>query len=269
MLMKISLCQIHLEAGSVQQNLIRARQALAEAIRQGGQLALLPELWASGYDLSQASHLATFTPEILAELVEISHQANLAIGGSLLESATEGIFNTFSLVQPATPTISYRKIHLFRLMDEHLWLSPGHQAVMAPIADYQAGLSICYDLRFPELYRTYALHGANLFLISAEWPLRRIEHWNTLLRARAIENQAFLAAVNTVGKDRGFTYGGSSAVISPWGETLLQAPFDAEAVLTVELDDSQMDAVRNHMPVFSDRRPDVYKKPPVNHPNET
>jgi len=257
--MKITLCQINLQAGDVQHNLTKAREALTEAIAQGSQLALLPELWPSGYDLPNAVTQSQYTPEILAELAEISHQNNLTIGGSLLESAESKVFNTFSLIQPAIPAVSYRKIHLFRLVDEHQWLSPGQQVAQTPVEDFQAGISICYDLRFPELYRSYALSGVNLFLISAEWPVRRIDHWNTLLRARAIENQSFMIAVNTVGKSGSATYGGSSAVISPWGETLLQAPFDAEAVLSCEIEFSQLATVRAHMPVFSDRRPDLYK----------
>jgi omega-amidase len=266
--MKITLCQINLQAGNIQHNLTRAREAIAEAVTHGSQLALLPELWPSGFDLSDSVSQSLDSPKILAELAEISEQNNLSIGGSLLEYSQNKVFNTFWLIQPQAVLIAYRKIHLFRLMEEHLWLAPGQQTVMARVGDYQAGLSICYDLRFPELYRSYALSGTNMFLLSAEWPVRRIDHWNTLIRARAIDNQSFMIATNTVGKSGSATYGGSSAVISPWGETLLKAPSDAEAVLTCEIDLSQLAAVRAHMPVFSDRRPDLYD-PSSNFPNET
>ena len=92
----------------------------------------------------------------------------------------------------------YRKVHLFRLLDEQDWLAPGEALSLAPTPWGAVGLSICYDLRFPELYRPYAAAGARLILVVAEWPERRISHWGKLLQARAIENQAFMAGVNKV-----------------------------------------------------------------------
>lgn len=259
---KVSLCQIHIQPAEIDQNLSRALQALEEAVQQGGNLALLPELWSSGYDLPHSAAQARRSPEILALLAHFSQEHRIAIGGSLLEQVGSQVFNIFTLFQPDQPPVKYRKIHLFRLMDEDAWLAPGNEPVTADFGGLKTGLSICYDLRFPELYRLYALQQVQLFLISAEWPTRRVEHWRTLLRARAIENQAFVAAVNTVGNSGGATYGGSSAVISPWGEALIEAPADEEAVLTVELDLQQLADVRRFMPVFSDRRPEIYSRPP-------
>lgn len=261
-MLKISLCQIHIQPGDIDQNLHCALQALEDAVRQGGNLALLPELWSSGYDLPNAAAQAGRSPEILAHWALFSQEHGIAIGGSLLEQVGSQVFNTFTLIQPDQPAIQYRKIHLFGLMDEDAWLTPGNEPVTTDLHGLKAGLSICYDLRFPELYRLYALQQVQIFLVSAEWPARRIEHWRTLLRARAIENQAFAAAVNTVGSSGGAVYGGNSAVISPWGETLIEAPADAEAVLTAELDFQQLADVRKFMPVFSDRRPEIYSRPP-------
>ena len=261
MLMKITLGQIHLQAGNIEHNLDRARQGLEEAASQGGELVLLPELWSSGYDLSNARFLSAATPAILSELQAISQTHQLRIGGSLLQQEDELVFNSFFLVQPNLPSVVYRKVHLFQQMDEHQWLSPGNHLVTTNFNGLKAGLGICYDLRFPEFFRSYALHGIELFLLCAEWPVRRINHWNTLLRARAIENQGFLAAVNAVGTSGNVEYGGCSAVISPWGETLLQASADHEDVITCEIDPAQIARVRSHLPVFSDRRPEVYKKP--------
>jgi predicted amidohydrolase len=261
--MKISLCQINIQAGNIQHNHAIARLALIEAVQQGGHLAILPELWSSGYDLSKAILQSRSSPEILADLTDLSNQYKISIGGSLLEQATNQLFNTFTLLRPDTQPVSYQKTHLFRLVDEHRWLSPGHRTVMTDLGDFKVGLSICYDLRFPELYRGYALSGVNLFLICAEWPTRRIEHWNTLLRARAIENQSFVVAVNTVGISGSATYGGSSVVISPWGETILQASATEEEIITCDIDPLQLTNVRTHLPVFSDRRPEVYEFPPA------
>lgn len=267
--MKITLCQINLQAGEVRHNLARARQALGEAVHQGSDLALLPELWSSGYDLPKAHLAAVSSPAILEELSAFSHQNQLSIGGSLLEAEGQDFYNTFTLLQPTATPVAYRKTHLFRLMDEHQYLKAGNQLINTPLGPFQAGLSICYDLRFPELYRAYALHGVNLFLICAEWPASRLDHWQGLLRARAIENQAFVAAVNTVGPSGLASYGGCSLVISPWGEILLQASTTAEAILSCELDFDQLARVRGHLSVFSDRRPELYERPPTSLPEST
>lgn len=122
----------------------------------------------------------------------------------------------------------------------------------------ETGLAICYDLRFPEMFRRYALDGVQTMIISAEWPLQRIEHWQTLLRARAIENQCFVIAANCVGQCGGENFGGRSAVISPWGEVLVEGQSDQPELLTVTFDTGQVDEVRRRIPVLIDRRPDLY-----------
>ena len=121
-----------------------------------------------------------------------------------------------------------------------------------------AGLAICYDLRFPELFRRYAVRDkAKLILICAEWPQARVNHWRALLQARAIENQCFVAATNSCGKTGGTVFGGNSMIIDPWGEIIAEAGAD-EALVTGEIDLSEVDRVRQTIPVFEDRRPEVY-----------
>jgi predicted amidohydrolase len=118
-------------------------------------------------------------------------------------------------------------------------------------------LAICYDLRFPELFRGYALGGARLIVIPAQWPAPRIDHWRTLLRARAIENQCFVAGCNRVGTDPDNTFGGASAVIGPWGELLVEGG-DQAALLVARITPAKVDEARRRIPVLSDRRPDRY-----------
>ena len=130
----------------------------------------------------------------------------------------------------------YRKIHLFRLFDEHKWLGEGEAPTMMDLPWGRAGLSICYDLRFPELFRRYAVeHGAELILICAEWPLVRVEHWRALLIARAIENQCFVAATNSCGDTGGTVFGGHSMIVDPWGAVIAEAGED-ESLVTAEVD---------------------------------
>ena len=151
----------------------------------------------------------------------------------------------------------YRKIHRFRLLQEEKWLEAGDQLVLAQTPWGKVGLSICYDLRFPEMFRPYFIAGAKLILVVAEWPERRIGHWTKLLQARAIENQAFFAGVNKVGFSQGVKLGGCSAIIDPWGIPIIEGD-DDEALLTAQIDTHESDKARRYIPVLRDRQPAIY-----------
>jgi predicted amidohydrolase len=184
----------------------------------------------------------------------------ICIGSSLLEAKDGEAFNTFVLFGKDGDNLGvYRKIHRFRLLQEEKWLGAGDALVMAGTPWGPLGLATCYDLRFPEMFRPYAMAGTRLTLIVAEWPQRRVSHWRKLLEARAIENQMFVAGVNKVGVSQGVKLGGCSAVIDPWGEPVV-AGEDDEALLTVQLDLHEADKARKHIPVFQDRRPEVYQQ---------
>jgi omega-amidase len=118
-------------------------------------------------------------------------------------------------------------------------------------------LAICYDLRFPELFRSYATRGAGVILLPSEWPHPRLEHWRTLVQARAIENQCFLVACNRVGADRNSQFCGHSLIVDPWGTTLVEGGEDGELLLAT-LDLTAVAAVRERMTVLRDRRPELY-----------
>ncbi len=200
----ISLAQMDVVVGKPERNLVEARRMAAEAAKRDSELLLLPELWGSGYDLERATFHATRLDEgLFAEMGRMAREHGMWVGGSLLgyEAEPEGRpRNVFALYAPdGTLAYHYAKLHLFRLMDEDQWLGAGTRATLAKLPWGTAGLSICYDLRFPELFRGYALAGVRLILLPAEWPHPRLEHWRTLLRARAIENQCFVAACNRVG----------------------------------------------------------------------
>ena len=141
----------------------------------------------------------------------------------MLELREGRVFNTFALFDARGETRAvYRKVHLFQLMGEQRWLTPGDCVVVAGLDWGKAGLAICYDLRFPELFRRCALEGASLLLVPAAWPKARVAHWQTLLRARAIENQYFVAGCNCVGAAKRETFGGRSAVVDPGGALLVE-----------------------------------------------
>lgn len=257
---QISLGQMDVLLGKPDENYARMSAWVAEASRLGSDLILFPELWSTGYDLENWGKYATPVEDgLFGRLRGLAKQHHISLGGSLLERRGDQAFNTFVLIGSDGNLLGlYRKVHLFRLMDEEKWLAAGDELVVAEAVWGRTGLGICYDLRFPEMFRYYGLRGAELILIPAEWPSRRIQHWSTLLRARAIENQVFIAAVNRVGESKGEVFGGHSALINPWGEALAEGNEVDEALLTAEIDLKEVDRVRQHIPVFGDRRADVY-----------
>jgi len=253
---KISLVQMQIRSGQVEANLQHALEIIQAGLAAGSHLVLLPELWSSGYDLENARVHAQATPRIWRELDRLAAEHGCAIGGSLLAEKDGAIYNSFRWHSPAVGSSdAYQKIHLFRLMAEDRWLTGGDHLQSVETAWGKTGLAVCYDLRFPELFRRYALSGACAVALSAEWPLRRVLHWSTLLRARAIENQMFVFAANAVGLSGAETFGGSSAVITPWGETLVEGGQQEEELLTAEIDPAAVEQARAFLPILRDRHP--------------
>lgn len=256
----ISLGQMDVALGQPERNLETVRALAAEAAARGSDVLLLPELWSSGYDLERAAEYAAPVGEgIFAAVAGLAREYHLYIAGSsLAQMAGGGVGNTAVLVDPQGRTLaSYNKVHLFRLMDEEKYLAAGNELALAETPWGRSGLAICYDLRFPEQFRAYALAGAALVLLPAEWPHPRLDHWRILLRARAIENQLFVAACNRVGRSGETCFFGHSAIVDPWGEVVVEGGEEA-ALLTATIDTARVDEVRSRIPIFADRRPDVY-----------
>lgn len=258
--LSVSLGQMHIKLARVEDNLESAERMIAGAAERGSQLILLPELWSTGYDLERAGDYADALGEgMFAQISRSAREQSIAVYGSILERRQHQYMNCAAYYDADGGLCGvYRKIHLFRLFDEHKWLGEGEAPALLDFAWGRAGLSICYDLRFPELFRRYAVaHGAKLMLICAEWPLSRVNHWRALLIARAIENQCFVAAANSCGDTGGTVFAGHSMVIDPWGNVIVEADED-ERLLTAEIDLDEVDRARSTIPVFEDRRPDAY-----------
>ena len=157
----------------------------------------------------------------------------------------------------------YRKTHLFAAapIEEHKCFSPGDELISFALGELRLGLSICYDLRFPEVYRTLAVKDdANVFIISSAWPFPRVEHFRILALARAIENQSYVIVANRVGTDDGVSFFGTSAIIDPYGVTIAAASPDREELIVAEISQKVIQNVRNRMAVFAHRRQDLYEK---------
>ncbi|HKZ70679.1 MAG TPA: carbon-nitrogen family hydrolase [Anaerolineales bacterium] len=256
---RLSLGQMDIALGKPDENFERVREWTAEAAGNDSALVVFPELWSTGYDLENWPTYASKLGEgMFAQLSELAAEFKIAIAGSIMEAKNGKCYNSLALFDAeGGQRAVYRKVHLFRLMEEEKWLAPGEESVIAEAAWGPTGLGICYDLRFSELFRKYALNGAKMIILPAEWPGRRAYHWQTLLRARAIENQMFVVGVNRVGESKGEQFGGGSAVIDPWGEAVAEGGSDP-ALLHAEIDLGMVDEVRKRIPVFEDRRPDVY-----------
>ncbi len=263
----LTLVQMDCRLGDPSHNFARAEEFVSEAARRGSDLVLLPELWSTAYALERAAELASPLVERVehapaanwfARLAAMARANGVWLAGSTLEAREGRYYNCLTVYSPEGLLCGvYRKVHLFRLMQEEQYLAPGPAQATVDLPWGKAGLAICYDLRFPELFRRYAVEGARLLLLPAEWPHPRREHWRTLLRARAIENQCFVAGCNRVGESKQTEFFGASAVIDPWGETLVEGG-EAEALLTVAIDLEAADAARRRIPVFEDRRTDLY-----------
>ncbi len=253
----ITLVQMNVKLGCPKKNLRRVKKLL-EPVKQAPDIILLPELWSSGYDFTNFAKLATTTPTMLEQLATIANMSGSYVGGSLIEKDNGNFYNTFFLIDPKGDCIAaYRKIHLFSLMEEDRHFSPGHKPCLVKICGLQVGLMTCYDIRFPELSRSLTLKGAQLLLVCAQWPRPRTAHWRALLKARAIENQLFVAACNRIGQGQEHRYPGSSTIIDPWGETILKAP-DRQGAFSATIDLSKVKEVRQTIACFNDRRPEIY-----------
>lgn len=255
----IALAQIALPKGTPEENFQKGEEMIRNASISGADLILLPELWVSGYDLENCERYASKLGQGWFEkMAQLADKNQIYLGGSLFEVEQDSYYNTFVFFDRDGKLVaSYRKIHLFKLINEDKYLKGGRQLVSVDTSWGRMGLAICYDLRFPEIFRSYAVNDVELILIIAEWPQRRVVHWKQLLIARAIENQCFVAGVNKVGESAGERLGGGSSVINPMGEILVQGD-EEEELLFASMDLSEVQKARRWMPVLEDRNPDVY-----------
>jgi predicted amidohydrolase len=255
-------------------NLERTEGLVARAAATGADLVVLPEKWNAIGDVD-VLHAAA-EPLEGGESVEAmsswarTHGITL-VGGSITErrEGREKLSNTSLVFDPEGGLAAiYRKIHLFDVdVGGHRYREsdaeePGDEPVVARLEDWPIGLSVCYDLRFPELYRILALEGAELVTVPAHFTLYTgRDHWHVLLRARAIENQLFVAAAAQVGETiPGKPSYGRSLVVDPWGIVLAQAP-DEETVISAELDRERLAEIREKLPSLKNRQADAYRWP--------
>ena len=255
-------------------NLATADRLTREAVSRGAELVVLPEKWSVlGTPEETAAGAEPFDGPALRWASEIARELGIdLVAGSIAErvpGAERGSNTSVHFGPDGEARAVYRKIHMFdvdigdRSYRESENEAPGHEVVVTETANgVELGMSICYDLRFPELYRILAIRGARILLVPAAFTLATTrEHWEVLLRARAIEDQAFVVAANQVGQHApGYRSGGRSMIVDPWGVVLAQAP-DTETVVVADLDLDRQAEIRRTMPSLANRRPSAYRWP--------
>ncbi|GIW30765.1 MAG: carbon-nitrogen hydrolase [Meiothermus sp.] len=246
--MKVAL--VHLATRETPEaTLQKALELLSQAHQQGAKVAVLPELFPSGYRFADAA----FTPSVLARLEQFCAQTGLTLVAGVLEQAGERHANRARVVGPAGVLATYTKTHLIPAFGEPETMIPGQDLVTLELEGFKVGIAICFDLRFPELFRAYALQGVNLFLIPSAWPKSRGYAWELFCKSRAAENQAYLVAVNHAEDP----FGAPSLAVDPLGQELLRV--ESEGLGLVELDPALPARLRQEFPVFPQRRPELYQ----------
>ncbi len=267
MKLTVAAAQLALKDGDEAANLATARQACEEAAARKVELLVLPELWLSGYDLEHARELALEPDDSRWDAIAaLASDHGLTVAGSLMVREGHGVRNALVIFDRSGHRVArYDKLHLFPPGGEVEHLAPGDSVQVISLGPGAAqagdldgvGLAICYDLRFPELFRALRGRGATLILLPAQWPHSRLAHWSLLVRARAVENQVFLVAANRTGRDGAIRYAGHSVILDPWGEAIVEAG-DPAAVLSATIDLDSVAQVRARFPVWGDRRIDLF-----------
>ncbi len=249
-------------------NIAAAGALVARAADAGARLVVLPEKWPFVHGPRTAEGAEALDgPSVTAAAGWAREHGIAVVAGSVIEARANGrAHNTSVLVGPDGAVVAtYRKLHMFDVdvggvrYRESAATAPGDAIVVADVLGHRVGMSVCYDLRFPELYRRLAASGAEVIVVPAAFTeATGRDHWEPLLRARAIENQAFVVAAGQYGThDDGTVSHGRSMVIDPWGVVLAQAP-DGEGVAVADLDFARLADIRERLPALRHRRDDVY-----------
>jgi omega-amidase len=263
--MKIAVAQISCSLGDPEGNLLKVRDFSRRAKDEAdAELIVFPEMTDTGYSMpvirARANHWKSgFVPS----LQETARKLSIAIVSGVSERDGSSIYNSQVLIDSrGNISAKYRKTHLYAVapVEEQTCFAPGDSFASFALGGLNFGFSICYDLRFPEMYRKLATEQkVGAFIVSSAWPFPRLEHFRTLAMARSIENQSYVVASNRVGKDDDLWFCGSSAIIDPRGVVIAAASADREELIHADLSEKLILSVRSRVESLSHRRLDLYK----------
>ncbi|UCG13921.1 MAG: carbon-nitrogen family hydrolase [Deltaproteobacteria bacterium] len=258
--MKVAAVQMDIAWHDRSTNYAKVRQAAAQAKEAGADLLVLPEMFATGFSMDTsvtAEPLEGTTPTLMRSLAR--ELSMTLVGGFVLRGDTRRPQNVSLAVDPDGKDLAlYAKIHQIALLGEHDSYEAGQRPVSFQLKGVRATCFVCYDLRFPELFRA-VVDQCGLILVIASWPAVRQTHWDILLRARAMESQCFVVGVNRVGDGGGHAFVGGSAIIDPLGTVLTQGG-EEEALLVADIDLTKVSEIRTALPFLKDRKPHLLKE---------
>ena len=257
--MKTSLIQGEIAWNNPTESLRSFDHLAQQALDQGGELLVFPEMFPCGFSMPEGEQARAFGAAGTDFLRELAIEKSVHCVGTVPEEAADGkLYNTAILVRPDGSHVSYRKMHLFSFGDETPRYSAGTELVSQSVLGVRCSFFICYDLRFPLPFFSLA-KKTDLFIVMANWPASRREHWITLLRARAIESQCYVAGVNRVGQGGGLSYSGDSTLFAPDGRQIV-ALSDSPGAVTADVDAGAVTAWRETFPALRDRQVQHYPK---------
>ena len=262
----ISIAQMAVVNSSPDRNLEKAEAFIAEAKKRGSRVVCFPEMWTTGFNWAYNEKIARDHEKVIDRIGQMAKRHGIWINGSTIALNEHGRLANASILfdEKGERRGTYNKTHLFSPVHEEKHLEAGSSLCVVDTPWGLTGLSVCYDIRFPELFRAYALKGVRIVFSPMAFPRQRLEHWRILVRARAIENQIYMVGTNQVGTEKCgdaavLDYCGSSVIIDPWGDTIIEGGNREEELLTATIDMDKVDEVRRKMRVLEDRRPDLYQ----------
>lgn len=252
--MKVAVIQTDTVWADRDANFAQIAPLVSTTAENGATFVLLTEMFSTGFVVDRSDIGESEGGPSSQFLTKMALQHNIWIGGSCPEVTNDDLrpFNSFVLVSPQGKQHRYHKIHPFTYGGEDIYFRAGSEFVTVDVEGIRVTLFVCYDLRFAdEFWKTAS--GTDVFLVPGNWPASRREHWMSLLRARAIENQSFVIGCNRVGSGGGLTYAGDSRVINPIGEVIAEAN-DEPGILYAEISAEEVQTVRTSFPFMQDRR---------------
>ena len=252
--MKVAAVQHDIVWEDTAANLDRLRPRIDEAAALGARVVVLAEMFATGFSMNTAATSEDADGPTTQWLLERASAADLWVGGTLAQASNRGSrpYNMFVLAGPDGTLHRYAKVHRFSHAGEHEHFGAGDQLVTVEVEGVRMSPFVCYDLRFADEFWAVG-PGTDVFVVPANWPASRRDQWRTLLRARAIENQCYVVAVNRVGEGDGVAYAGDSCIVDPLGRMLAEAS-EVETVLVADVDPEVVAAARKRFDFLSDRR---------------
>ena len=260
--MKIACAQMDVALGMPEENFAKASQLIEKAMDNAPDVIVLPETWNTGFFPKEG--LARLSDRdcarVTAQIGALAEKFHVNIVAGSVANLREGkVYNTACVFDRKGNRVgSYDKTHLFSPMGEDRYFAKGSRLCRFTLDGASCGLIICYDLRFPELTRSLALQGLDMLFVVSQWPEARIPHLQTLTAARAMENQVFLVCCNACGIAGDTRFGGNSCILDPLGSPIARAGSKPQ-ILTGECDLQALTSIRGSIPVFRDRRPELYR----------